>query len=485
MSTQTSNPLDFIVNVVTGIGVGTVGSKIVGDFTQPYYAEDFLAANVESRKETSSAVHAHAGLAQGMARKEVYQSDLLSRVTSVAGRGVGLPVEGLIVFGRVNRSWAGAMLLDVTGRSRHAFSEADMVWVGGGRATFNGGADETLSTPHDVDHAVAQPRIEVKARMPFVGSAVLADKGTYILALVGDQLSYTYESGLPVNYLSESLQQYGYRPRQDLVFAVEHLVMPDDDDTRIRFLVSADGSSFNIIGQDEFVGSEVEVDGSTDPLVVGPADGGEIFWVKIKEADSGVLVATADLTDVPAGASAWGSVTGESWIVNHGSLAAEPSVVGTEVDDWGLNLKGDIVSAPSSLVMSAGTLMVAVHAAQHPAADTVLLASQSLPNQFSITHTAAGKFRVRLGEQIYESTVVLGDNVIAVAFALGQADVRVNDEPMTQIGFGNLPTEFEILPSRTGVGSADDEDYLFLGLAALDHMASDAERELYASALTN
>jgi hypothetical protein len=218
--------------------------------------------------------------------------------------------------------------------------------------------------------------------------------------------------------------------------------------------------------------------------VVGPGDDGEVFWVRLYD-ESGVLVATADFSDVPAGASAWGSSTGESWVVNHGSLAAEPEVVGDEPDDWGLNLKGDPVLLYTSYVAEIGAVAVAISTTQHPAADTILLANQDLPNQFSIAHTAAGMLRVRVGENIYETPAVLGDIVVIASFGDGVAEVYANEVEMELLTADTPPGRVEILPATSGEGSADDADYRLTGFVILNHPATAVERSEIIDALTS
>ena len=179
---NTANPLDFMVSVETGWDVGTFDSKIFDDFTQPYTSEEIVYAQVTSQKVTQSALTVVAGVADGGTRVAIYDSGLQDRVTSVAGLRAGVDLPGLLLFSRGNRSWVGtAMLTDISGRSRHGFSEGDVVWVGGGRATFQGGAGEIVSTPHNTAHTPAQPRIEAKVRLPFGGNLSLIDKGTYSL----------------------------------------------------------------------------------------------------------------------------------------------------------------------------------------------------------------------------------------------------------------------------------------------------------------
>jgi hypothetical protein len=484
MTIFTSNgvPLSVPLYPLADWGVGTFGSNIFGNSSQPYAISNLVVADRVAGKETVSDAVRSAGLLSGHGSKEVYESDLLDRVTSVAGLGTGITLENLRHFSRANRSWPGPpSMIDVSGRSRHGFSEEGVTWVGGGRATL--GPVGALTTPHDGSYDLEEPRIEAYGKIPFEGTTTLFDHGSYSLVLADGVLIYTFEhSGGTEEITSEPLLQHGIRSRQTAVFAVEHLV--DSGNTRIRFLASADGGDYRIIGPDVFQGAEQPVVAMTSPITISSdAVNAEVFWVRVLDAASGVLVATADLQGVPAGAVSWGSLTGETWTVALGSLPSEPEAdIDDDVSDWGINLRGDEIRSVSALeleVAVGATVAVAIIADSHPAADVTLVANVEQPTQFSIKHRADEVFEVLLGGATYEAPATLGETTITGAFDSTGEQVQANGVDFQQVAGSAMPTSIVLYPSSTGRGSVDDDTYLFVGMAVLDRrLAADGLAEL-------
>lgn len=487
---------------MTKIGYCRIGSGTIGDPTVPTTALAAVSSeNLVCHKKggTTTGINTLAATAVGVASRAslgTYVSDISDHPSSVAGFGGGMKSLTFKILARANRSWPGpAMLLDVSGRSRNGFSAPAVAWIGGGRLSMTGGSTGFVSAPGKTAQAPTQPRIEARFRLIYNGTTLLLGKWTgtastssYKLELVNGQLVYSYSNGTTMaSATSDLLALYNYHERSDAVVAVEHLNNGTSSHTNIRFYFSVDdGATWRQFGGTTSLGSTVNVGTNTTALQIGPGTG-EVFWSRVLNATNLVLLSEFDATSLPGAASQWGALA-DVWSVSNSLGATNPILVQSgDVPTWGLNLNTDVITDDSVYpldTVNGCSVAVSVAASTNPAADLRLfVAYGSNTGLLMVMMTAAGKFRVVLGDNIFESAAVFGDTTILVDFNDSEVLAFANGVPMTRLTTGSIPVTLNITPSRMGDGSTNIATVLLTGLAVTDYRLTAVQQAFVTSIL--